>query len=134
MKVKFMTIIDRKPAQVKFKSNKEELVGFTSGVGKIKSQSLGKIKFDYIVDLEAKKAYIGVTLFNDSESPVIYDFTLNLLRHHGSIIVKEIDGDTAKTWGVPSIRFDFDNTEYEDYNRLVQLLSTYIVKDLIVAS
>jgi len=128
MKVKFITIVDTKPSTVSFKTNKEELVGFSSGKGKIKSPSLGKIKFDFIVDNNKDVAYIGVTLFDDSKSPLIYDFELKLLRYMSSIHADLED----RTWGntIDTIDFNFNNPEYEDYNNIVQALMGYIVKDL----
>ena len=129
MKAKFMTIIDTKPSTVSFKTNKEELVGFVSGKGKIKSPTLGKIKFDFINDLNNNKAYIGVTLFHDSESPLIYDFELNLLRAIERIHFDVVGGHT---WGnvMHAASFDFNNPTNEDFNNIVQTLMTYIIKEL----
>jgi hypothetical protein len=129
MKAKFMTIIDTKPSTVSFKTNKEELVGFVSGKGKIKSPTLGKIKFDFINDLGNNTAYIGVTLFHDSMSPVIYDFELTLLDSIDKIHFDVVGGHT---WGnvMHGVRFDFQEPTNDDYNRIVQTLMKYIIKEL----
>ena len=129
MKAKFMTIIDTKPSTVSFKTNNKELVGFVSGKGKIKTPTLGKIKFDFINDLNKDVAYVGVTLFNDSKSPLIYDFELDLLRGIGKIHFDVVGGHT---WGnvMHGISFDFQEPTNEDFNRIVQTLMTYIIKEM----